>query len=314
MDDNGGHGIATADTASFDEPALFAASAYGFDARYLPTTKDRRFTKLELTLGSGRLVIATRPPMLFEGAVSAEGGVISFQLEGNVGARVNGASANGDTMVRWKKGTDYRVCQQSRLTHFSLFVNDTVSARGWPESASGNRILWIGAESGANLRSCAADVTDVIRSDPARIANPNVLKGMDQSILVGLDDALSTFVLPAASIATGRYLAICRRARDYLREDDFRVQSNVEVAGACGVHVRTLHNAFVSVLGVSLREYLLLHRLWLVRGALLRAGPNELVKSIALDHGFWHLGRFSRLYHSRFGESPSTTLAKGLTR
>lgn len=286
MDDNGGHGIPTADTASFDEPALFAASAYGFDARYLPTTKDRRFTKLELTLGSGRLVIATRPPMLFEGAVSAEGGVISFQLEGNVGARVNGASANGDT----------------------------VSARGWPESASGNRILWIGAESGANLRSCAADVTDVIRSDPARIANPNVLKGMDQSILVGLDDALSTFVLPAASIATGRYLAICRRARDYLREDDFRVQSNVEVAGACGVHVRTLHNAFVSVLGVSLREYLLLHRLWLVRGALLRAGPNELVKSIALDHGFWHLGRFSRLYHSRFGESPSTTLAKGSTR
>jgi hypothetical protein len=36
----------------------------------------------------------------------------------------------------------------------------------------------------------------------------------------------------------------------------------------------------------------LLHRLWLVRNALLQAGPDALVKSIALDHGFWHLGRF----------------------
>ncbi|WP_300263344.1 AraC family transcriptional regulator [Bradyrhizobium sp.] len=309
-DNNGGHAIPSATTASFDEPELFAASVTGFEARYLPITRDRRFTRLELPLESGRLVVVTRPPMLFEGAVVADHGVITFQLDHKRTARVNGSSVNADTMARWKKGTEYRAYQQSRLTHCQLFLSDAVAARGWPEPEPGHHVLSIAPNSSAHLRSFVSDVAEVIQSDPARIANPNVLKGMDRSIIGGVDDALSTFVLPSSSLATGRYLAICRRARDYLRESDFRIQSNVEVANACGVHVRTLHNAFIAVLGMSLRQYLLLHRLWLVRGALLRAEAGDLVKSIALDHGFWHLGRFSRLYQSRFGEAPSTTLAR----
>jgi AraC family ethanolamine operon transcriptional activator len=54
----------------------------------------------------------------------------------------------------------------------------------------------------------------------------------------------------------------------------------------------------------------MLRRLWLARRALLRAGPEDLVKSIALDYGFWHLGRFSRIYHREFGELPSETLGR----
>jgi AraC family ethanolamine operon transcriptional activator len=33
------------------------------------------------------------------------------------------------------------------------------------------------------------------------------------------------------------------------------------------------------------------------------------VKSIALDNGFWELGRFAVEYKGLFGESPSETLA-----
>ena len=88
------------------------------------------------------------------------------------------------------------------------------------------------------------------------------------------------------------------------------VHSSLEVANACDVNVRTLHNALVSVLGVSLGRYLMLRRLWQVRRALSQAGPEDLVKSIALDYGFWHLGRFSRIYHREFGELPSTTLER----
>jgi AraC-like DNA-binding protein len=281
----------------------------GFEARYLPTTNDHRFVKLELSLGSGRLAVSTRPPMLYEGTVVANEGVVCFHLEDNL-ANVNGHSVSADTIALWKKGTDYRAYQRSRLTHCALFLSDAFSARDWPEPAPADRFMWIRADSGSRLRSCVNNVVEVIRKDPARLANPNVVKGMDQSIIGGIDEALSTVVLFASSVATGRYVAICKRAEEYLRESRFRIHSSLEVANACGVNLRTLHNALVSVLGVSLGRYLLLHRLWLVRNALLRASSDDLVKSIALDHGFWHLGRFSTLYHSRFGESPSTTLAR----
>jgi transcriptional regulator GlxA family with amidase domain len=47
----------------------------------------------------------------------------------------------------------------------------------------------------------------------------------------------------------------------------------------------------------------------LVRDALKRAsGSPALVKTIALTHGFWSLGRFSIAYRRMFGESPSATL------
>ena len=236
------------------------------------------------------------------------------RLEDDFAANVNGHSVSADTIALWKKGTDYRARQRSRLTHCALFVSAPFSTRDWPEPAPTDSYMWIGAESSYNLRSCVNNVVEVAQKDPARLANANVVKGIEESIISGIDGALSTVVLSASTAAAARYLVICKRAEAYLRESRFRVDSNFEVAQACGVSVRTLHNALVCVLGISLGRYLLLHRLWLVRNALLRANPDALVKSIALDHGFWHLGRFSRLYYSRFGEAPSTTLAKRAAR
>lgn len=300
-------------TIRSDEPAEFAASVKGFEALYLPTTHDREFLKVELSLGSGRLAVSTRPPMLYEGTVVADEGVVCFHLE-DVRANVNGHSATADTIALWKKGTDYRIHQLFRITHCALFVSDAFSAHDWPEPAPDDRFMLIGATSSRHLRSSVNSVVDLIRNDPARLANPNVVRGIDQSIVGGIDAALATVFLSGSSAAGGRYVAICKRAEEYLRESRFQVHSSLEVATACGVHVRTLHNALVAVLGVSLSRYLVLHRLWRVRNALLQASPDALVKSIALDHGFWHLGRFSKLYHSRFGEMPSTTLAKGHSR
>ena len=77
-----------------------------------------------------------------------------------------------------------------------------------------------------------------------------------------------------------------------------------------GVSARCLHDAFRAALGVSPHAHLKSRRLMLVRRALLRRqeGP-ELVKSVALGHGFWHLGHFARDYRAVFGELPSETLA-----
>jgi len=66
----------------------------------------------------------------------------------------------------------------------------------------------------------------------------------------------------------------------------------------------------VAVNGMSLQRFMVLNRLCSVRAALLRAGPGDLIKDVALQHGFWHLGRFAKTYFNCFGEAPSQTIER----
>jgi transcriptional regulator GlxA family with amidase domain len=51
-------------------------------------------------------------------------------------------------------------------------------------------------------------------------------------------------------------------------------------------------------------------RLAATHHALLHAGSQANVTSIALAHGFDHVGRFAQLYRQVIGELPSRTLAR----
>src|SRR5262245_53489936 len=290
------------------DPKEFAASLAGYDSHYLPTTEDHLFCKVELLLPSGRLVIVRRPPMIFEGTVSASEGLVAFLLDDNPRAKINGRLMKTRNITVWKKGTHYRGYEELPLTHCSFLMSDTFRERNWPEAPDGS--FFLASQSVFALRSSVGDIVKVIRNDPTRLLNPNVLKGIDQCVTNGIEQALIAAVGMSDGDTTSRYVLICKRAEEYLKENQYRTCSGTQVANACGVTTRTLHKAFVSVLGMSLNKYLVLHRLWLTRHALLRADDTKLIKSIALDHGFWHLGHFSRAYYLRFRELPSVTLAK----
>lgn len=74
---------------------------------------------------------------------------------------------------------------------------------------------------------------------------------------------------------------------------------------------RTLERAFHELLGVSPAHHLRLRSLNAVRVALLQCPPEPgIVTRIAIDNGFWHLGRFSQSYRTLFGERPIDTLRK----
>lgn len=245
--------------------------------------------------------------MVFEGTVLANEGLVAFLLDENPRAKINGQLMRSHNITVWKKGTHYRGYEETPLTHCSFFVFDALCERNWAEAAEGS--FFSAPSSSFSLRSCIRDIVRVIKGDPMRLINPNVLGGIDQSVISGIDDALLAAVEVNSSVTTGRHVLVCKRVEEYLREARYRICSGTEVAKACGVSMRTLHTALVSVLGMSLNKYLVLHRLWLTRYALLQGDDDISVKSIALNYGFWHLGHFSRAYYLRFGELPSATLA-----
>lgn len=110
--------------------------------------------------------------------------------------------------------------------------------------------------------------------------------------------------------AVQRRVALVRQAEALLANRIGEPLYSEDLQQALGVPMRTLHNAFVAVHGMSIHRYLRLRRLHQARAAL-RAGraSSSHVKIAALSYGFWHLGRFSQEYRALFGELPSETIA-----
>ncbi|MDH7799874.1 MULTISPECIES: helix-turn-helix domain-containing protein [unclassified Beijerinckia] len=108
-----------------------------------------------------------------------------------------------------------------------------------------------------------------------------------------------------------RAMEIVRAAEDYLVSMDPSPVDIYQLCHALQISRRTLHRAFKSIMGMGPITYLRLHRLALVRCRLIdQHSSATTVTHIALDHGFWELGRFSQVYRRLFGELPSETLER----
>jgi len=133
------------------------------------------------------------------------------------------------------------------------------------------------------------------------------------------DDLLTAFFLvlragwenrePRPSRQTaGRQLRL-RQVRDYIASRQGEIVRIEDLCATSGLSCRGLENLFHDFLGLSPHQFLRHHRLHHVRKTLRQrpcVRPGD-IKQVALDHGFWHLGRFSGYYRNLFGESPSQT-------
>jgi len=156
------------------------------------------------------------------------------------------------------------------------------------------------------LQGCAAMMRAMGESVPAA-AIDFLRRELLDGVLTALaqargPDARRRGVLNAARIVRG--------AEDFIESGDLRQAVQIdEVCRALGVSRRTLYRAFHDLLDVSPKAYLRLRNLSAARARLLEASHRPTtVTQVALDHGFWELGRFAGAYRVMFGESPSETL------
>jgi len=100
-----------------------------------------------------------------------------------------------------------------------------------------------------------------------------------------------------------------RKATELVLSERTSVMGLMEICTRLDVSLRALHYAFQDVTEMPPATWLRRIRLNQVHKALLRSSPDDiLVKQVAIDHGFFHLGHFSRQYERLFGCLPSQTL------
>src|SRR5215218_406428 len=99
------------------------------------------------------------------------------------------------------------------------------------------------------------------------------------------------------------------RVDAYLRDNISEPVTVATLSQVAGVSERTLRTAFHDVLGVSPKQYAIAQRLQAARDALCSAEPGTTtVTDVAMNYGFFELGRFAGRYRHTFGEVPSRTL------
>ena len=102
---------------------------------------------------------------------------------------------------------------------------------------------------------------------------------------------------------------LIRRVEDYLDQAGTRPVHVSEICAALGVSRRTLHRALQEVFGLGPVTFLRHKRLCTIHSILRDSVPGSTtVASVAMQQGFYELGRFSQYYFAMFGEHPSRTL------
>ncbi|OAF17782.1 helix-turn-helix domain-containing protein [Bradyrhizobium neotropicale] len=102
---------------------------------------------------------------------------------------------------------------------------------------------------------------------------------------------------------------LIRRVEDYLDETGPRPVHVSEICSTLRVSRRTLHRAFQEVFGIGPVTFLRYKRLCAIHSILRDSAPGSTtVAAVAMQQGFYELGRFSHYYFTMFGEHPSQTL------
>jgi AraC-like DNA-binding protein len=140
------------------------------------------------------------------------------------------------------------------------------------------------------------------------LASPESLY-LEQAFIQALIETINLPAPPFENLGRQHQQIVIRRFHAVLELAADRSLDMPELSRAIGVSSRTLRAACRMQLGASPTQYIMLRRMHAVRRSLLQADPVVArVTDIAVEHGFWELGRFAHKYRQTFGEMPSKTL------
>ena len=170
----------------------------------------------------------------------------------------------------------------------------------------------IGAAEQARLRILLAAVMDGISDPSGLFLGSPARREVERSLLEVFLGALRCgHPVPVPKCRIAGRLKHLRQARDFIKESAHESIQLGDVGDVLGMSARGVEVLFRSSLGIGPNAFIRHQRLHGVRRALLAAEPEAgVVKELALQWGFWHMGHFSENYRTLFGECPTSTLTR----
>jgi AraC family ethanolamine operon transcriptional activator len=108
---------------------------------------------------------------------------------------------------------------------------------------------------------------------------------------------------------------VVREVEHYIDRNAAKPVHISEVCNKLQISRRSLHRAFNENLGIGPVTFLRRKRLCSAHTALLQSAPGVMtIAEVAMQHGFFNIGRFSGDYRTMFGEYPSQTLGGEVRR
>jgi len=203
------------------------------------------------------------------------------------------------------KFLSYSVNIQAILNRITKLLQES------PELFQQNKITTVKHTHAAEIRRLCRHLYRLIASNSADLADASFRKAIDDSLTTATIHAITktlhrrrrnreSLQSPHKIITTAEsYMHDCIKQKIYLSD----------ICQAVGTSERTIEYAFKKTFNTTPLQYLKLYRLRQVRTRLREADPAETsVKAIALEYGFWEMGRFAADYKRLFCESPSDTL------
>jgi len=253
-------------------------------------------------------------PRILQARYSTTGAIVGFAMDDDFSLVLNGVAARGPALLL-VKGTAACEIVEPQANLFGFVNFDAIDDRGWPGEANSARIVATQPARLEAIRTLTRDALTLASHSPEALSQPHVMEGIEESILqvidLAMDEALP--VHEGKRLSLSHYLALVRKLDEFLVANAGSTLYSADVARQLGVSVRTLHNAVVTVRGMSMHRYMRLRRLWNVRQQLVRGASLQSIKAVALVNGFWHMGEFTALYRDLFGETPQQTLSADRT-
>ena len=149
------------------------------------------------------------------------------------------------------------------------------------------------------------------RKSPHALTHPETARAMENALVHAMVTCLTEHIPTPDTFGNRCRSTVMARLARLLDAHPTKPLYLAEICAATGVSERTMRVCCHEHLGMGPVRYLWLRRMHLARAALMKGDPQTTsVTAVAVDHGFWELGRFAVAYRSLFGESPSATLRR----
>jgi len=306
--DSGGQAPGLASGPVSADRGPFRSWVPGVEQRNLLTSRDHAFVEQHVWLGTIGLSVTKRPPGITTGTVHGAARMISFPMGSPRPERINGRRLRDTYFWIAGEGSDVDIVERDPWFTANIVFPDDAGELDQLRPGGELAVYEVRQPTLGPLRDLVESVIQTAIRAPHLLAEAGVGSAIAENVLVALSRMASGNQSETVRLSFPMAHRLVRKIDEYVNTVGAGHVRARKLSREIGRSLRTIHASLVAVKGVGLSQYLLSSRLWDVRRALETAPPDTLVKTIALDNGFWHLGRFAQRYREQFGETPSETL------